>query len=511
MFPLKKKFLLFFIIPLLVITGYFYNNKALNFRFVDEEDNFVTGKYLSKGEILYDDIITNHQPLTYVFSALIHKYTNPNSVYVLLVRHRQFEIIWSIAWSVILIFYFGLAAFFAVLIYEFTKVYLLGNLFLSEAQIVYPLMLIAGLAVFNKRRLKALEFIFIGVCFGIALFLLSPVWPALVFLLILLLYSQRHKFRYALGFILVGIILPVLIIFKFSSLSGYLHYTFFVNLIYTIPSYHNESWVITASKAFLTPVLALFSQNNGPTGIVIKLFSVLLIANAVFLLIKKRYIQTIIIFILLGLSNIRFITPGSQEYEGFHLLPWYALFIFLISIFSFKTLKEDNLILRVFNPLVIIILLGLSISFAQKDLFPKGDFSHKDVMKDYDKNYSTAINRGDAVKVMKEKGDTLFVSPNAWIVYWQADIDHLPKLYGYYSWMSGIPKVHTAVLNTFSKNPPAYFYCENCKGLDLEKFLEKYVEIKNHGNTSFLYVLKSKIPNLKRDQLEQLKYYGFTL
>ncbi len=507
MWFLKKKILIAFAFLFLLTSGYFYNNKALDFRFVDEEDNFAIGKYLAKGEMLYDDILTNHQPLTYIFSAFIHKFTNPNSVYVLITRHRQFEIIWSTAWSLLLIFYFGLGAFIAVFIFELTKIYLLGNLFLSEAQTIYPLLIITGLAVFSyKRRLKSLELILLGICFGIVLLMLSPLWPALTLLLIFLLLKQRENLLHTMGYILVGLLLPVSILFKFTSFPGYLNYIFSINLTYTIPSYHNESWIISISKALLTPVLALFSQDIGPMAIIIKLLGVLLIVNIVFLVFKKQLLLAISILILLGLCNIRFIFPGTQGYEGFHLLPWYAMLVFIVSILSVELFWKSNIILKVLNPLVIILLVGLSINFLQADLFQK-----KNMTDSYNINYSTVINRGDAVKVMKEAGDTLFVSPNAWMIYWQGDIDHLPKLYGYYTWMSGVPEIHSAVLDAFSKNPPTFFYCENCKGLDLEKFLSGYIEIKNNGNLSMLYVLKSKIPRLTKEQLAQLSFYGFSI
>lgn len=510
-FLISKKHitLLFLAIPFLLFSGYFYNNKAFNFRFVDEEDNFTIGKYLSKGDIIYEDIITNHQPLTYIFSAFIHDYTNINSVYELLIRHRHFEIIWSIGWSILLIFYFGLGAFIAVLIYEFTKIYLLGNLFLSESQIVYPLIFITGLIFFNQRRLKKLELIFIGICFGLAGFLLISLWPTLSFLLIVLmikLYKRENNIFRSLGLVLLGFVLTLLAVFTFTSIPGYFYYTFYANLIYTIPNYHSGPWVITISKALSTPFLSFFTSSSSPTTIVIQILSVLMAVNVLFLIFRKQYFKVLSIFILLGLSNIRFVSPGSQGYEGFHLLPWYALFVFIESILSIEVLSKNNIILRVLNSLVIVLLVGLSINFGLKDLSQK-----EDMVKDYNINYSTAINRGDAVKAIKSSDDTLFVSPNAWLVYWQGDINHLSKLYGYYAWMASIPQVHSAILKAFSNKPPTFFYCEDCKGLDLEQFLTRYTEIKNHGNSSMLYVLNNRISTLTKKQLDQLNFYGFTI
>lgn len=501
----KKNILIILVLLFSVITGYFYNNRSFHFRFVDEEDNFTIGKYLSKGEILYDDIITNHQPLTYIFSSIIQNYTNPNSVYSLLIRYRQAEIIWSVIWSILLVFYFGIGAFIAILIYGLTKFYLLGDLFLAEAQIVYPLLFLTGIVIFHKKELKKLELIFIGICFALALFLLSPLWLAITFLLMIFLYKNRHKLIHNLGLMSLGFILPVLLIYQFTSLIGYFYYTFYINLVYTVPGYHQEPWLITAIRAFFTPFMALLSQREGPTAIIIKLLSLLLIISMIILIFRKKYFLVAGIFILLGLSNIRFINPGDQEYTGFHLLPWYAILIFVTSLLSIEVFKKNNIIVKILISLILTLTIGLSINFVRSDLFQR-----KNMLSDYNVNYSTAINRGDAVRSMKDTGDTLFVSPNAWLIYWQSDIDHLPKLYGYYTWMSGIPKIHNAVLEAFEKNPPAFFYCENCQGLDLEKFLDKYIELKNYGNKSFLYVIKSKVGKLTDKQLEQLKFYGFS-
>lgn len=489
----------------LITSSYLYRNKAFSLRFVDEEDNFAIGKYLSKGEILYDDIITNHQPFTYLFSEVVHKITKPQNTYLLINRHRETMIIWSFIWSILLVLYFGWAGLIAVLVYELTKIYLLGNLFLAEAQIVYPLMFLGGLICFYKNKLNNLELFLLGVSFSLAIFLLMPLWPAVFFLFLVLLIRQRISLIHTFRHLFIGAVVSFLVLFKFISIPGYFYYSLYANLFYTVPSYHAENWLTTISKALLTPFLAFFPVGPTPTARVIQVLSVLLIVNMSYLIFKKRYFKTFIILILLGLGNIRFVYPGTELYDGFHLLPWYATMILVVFLVSADVLKnKGNLLLKSANLSLIIFVLGLSLNFAKADLFEK-----KNTWLEYNINYSTHTNRGDAVRVMKSAGDTLFVSPNAWLVYWQSDADHLPKLYGYYPWMSGVPKIHLAVLEAFSKNPPTFFYCENCGGLDLEKYLVQYQEIKNYGKESMLYVYKDKIAKLTTEQLDQLKFYGF--
>lgn len=500
-----KKLILFLTLLPLLILGYFYKTHAFSFRFVDEEDNFAIGKYLLRGEVLYDDIITNHQPLTYIFSSFVQNYTNPNTTYLLISKHREAMIIWSVVWSLFLVFYFGLGALIVVFIYELTKIYLLGNLFLAEAQVVYPLMFLLGLVIFSKDKLNRWELFFLSFCFSLSVFLLSPIWPTLALLFFILLYQQKRNLVPALAHILTGAILPLLIVYKFTSIPGYFS-SIYLNLVYTVPGYQSQSWLTTSLKAFLTPILAFSPIDAGPTISVTRVFSLLLVINLLVLVNNKKYFKATVIFISLGLTNLRFVEPGDQLYSGFHLLPWYVSLIFLTSLLLVDNFREKpHWLLKLVNVGLIIFVAGLSLNFTRTDLFHK-----RNVLSDYNLNYSTHTSRGEAIRIMKDQGDTLFVSPNAWLVYWQSDVDHLPKLYGYYAWMAGIPKVHSAILEAFENSPPAYFYCENCQGLDLARFLDKYTEIKIHGLCSMLYVLNTKILKLTKNQLDQLKFYGFS-
>lgn len=109
---------------------------------------------------------------------------------------------------------------------------------------------------------------------------------------------------------------------------------------------------------------------------------------------------------------------------------------------------------------------------------------------------------------MKGEGDTLFVSSNAWLVYWQSDTDHLPKLYADYIWISGFPPLRDKILETFDNNPPTYLFCDNCQGLPLEKYLGGYKEAKIAGKPTKLYVLPHKIEMLTQQQKEQLNFHN---
>lgn len=499
----KKKFIYLIAVLVLATSAYFYNGRILNFKFVDEEENFASGKYLLSNQKLYDDLITNHQPLSYIISAGVQKLSHPENIYLLVSRHRRIVIAWSTIWSLLLVYLFGISTIAFILIFDLTKIYLLGNQFLAESLFVYPFILLFGLTVYRTKRLKKIELFIYGFCLAVLFFLLSPLWPSLAACLLIALFKNKHYLTRTFAFMLLGITPVILLVFYFSSYRGYITYQF-INLFYTIPAYQNESWLTITSKSFLTPLLSLLPKAETPSLWVIRILTVLLILNLTFS-VKNNKIKILMSLLILGLSNIRYISPGTEGYSGFHFLPWYAAFLFIscMSIENQLSNKKQRS-LKYLNLGLLALAAVISINFAKSDLFTKSDSN-----RDFRINYSTHESIGQAVKIMRGPDDTLFVSPDAWLIYWQSDTEHLPKLFGYYAWMAGISKLHQEILNTFNNNPPTFFYCDNCKNLDLEKFLSKYQEMKQNNNSTRLYVLPEKVNKLTDGQKAKLAYYKF--
>lgn len=464
-----KKTTLFFCIIFLLITSYFYRQKSVEFKFVDELDNFTFGKYLLHGEKLYDDLISNHQPLTFILSALVQDLTKPINVYYLLTHHREAVFIIAIIYSTIIVYYFGILAFLFVVIYELTKFYLLGNLFLAESIVVYPLLYLVGTSFFVKK-LSNFQIFLWSLSFFSCVFLLGPILPAVLFLLIFQLLKERENLSVFLKPFIFGSILPIFLIIKSSSLIGYFYYYYFVNLTYTVPNYQKDSAFLVLLKSILTPILSFFSPLQSATLLITQLAALLFIISILTLFKTKKVIEGFSIIIFLGLLNLRFVPPGTESYSGFHLLPYYAAFIFITTMISTK------------NKTAFFIIIPVVIFFSFQT---SGDLYAKNKLDSYEINYSTHIGVGDFIRATKKPQDKLFISPNAWLIYWVADIDHLPKLYGDYTWMAGYKPLRDRVINEFEKNPPRFFYCENCISLSLEKFLTKYKRVEN----SYLYML----------------------
>jgi len=269
----KRPFLVLVTFLFLSIATFNYENKVYSIHFVDEEDNIVLGNFLLKGEKLYLDLFSHHQPLAYVLSAGVTKITHPNSIASLIKRHREAVMIWSFIWSMILVLRFGYSAAFFVVVYELFKIFLLGNLFLSESLVVYPLAYLSFIGL-ERRVVKSIECILIGLLFGLTIFLLAPIWPLAFALMGIIFFGNRKKIMNKIGFSLIGF-LPVLILsFYFSGVRDYFFNVFYINFTYYIPKDRVESPLITIVRSFLTPLISFLpSEQTGASLTLIRTLS----------------------------------------------------------------------------------------------------------------------------------------------------------------------------------------------------------------------------------------------
>jgi hypothetical protein len=510
---INKKFvsfvLLIFTFGFLVTTTFAYQNKSLSLHFVDEEHNFALGKWLLQGDRLYSDLFSNHQPLAHIGSAAIQTITEPNSIFLLVKRHREFMIGFSALFSLFLVWRFGWPLFIFVAIYEPTKIFLLGNLFLSEALIIYPLIFILSILFLGTKQLKRWESIFVGFSLASIVFLLAPTWPLAFVLFLIFLFRSENKIVF-IKWLGLGIFPILFLVFWFSSISDYLYQSIFINLKYFIPPlYSTEPITISLFKAFVAPVLSFFIQGDSShTSRIIQLLSLLLIINTSLLLKKRKFGLAILLIFILFLSNLRYIRPGQEYYRGFHLLPWYSTLIFLTSVSCFHLLQNyHQRLVSIFVAFFLLIILGISFNEARLNLYKRSNMAL-----DYYVNYSNQFSIGEAVRIMSQRQDTsreaLFVMPDEWLVYWQSGLKPPSKLNVYYGWIDQTPELNSLFHEMFTKNLLTYFYC-NCEK-DF-KYLAQFQELKKDGKPSMLYVSPKKLETLNREQIEQLQYYGFSI
>lgn len=488
---------------LLSVVSFLYIQNAFSLHFVDEEHNFIMGKYLLKDEVLYDDLISNHQPFGHIFSMAVQKATNPTSILTLVKRHREAVVVWSSCWIMLLIFYFGFRILIFIFIYELTKFYLFGQMFLSESLVAYPMVFLISL-VLTKYNLNNKELFCAGICLVSCGLFLAPLWPLLFFLLVMMLFVQKKFSIQKLGLVLSGSILVLILVSNYISFEGYFKYPLLGNLKYTVPAMSNDVWYISLIKSFTAPIQSLVTYNGSSSIIlIIQVLSVLLILNLIILLVKKKYFLAINVFIILGLSNLRYYPPGNEYYQGFHLLPWYAALITVVCILTIIINAYKWRWFNILSGLMIVGLVLIAIHNYQNDFFKK-----QNPKNDFFINYSTQESLGEAVRIMKNGEDKLLVVPDEWLIYWHADINHLNKLFGYYLWLSTIPDINSQIKNILENNPPAFLYI-NMNTSEFDQYLFKYQPLLQAGEKTKLYVLKSKINILTTEQNNQLDYHRF--
>jgi hypothetical protein len=90
-----------------LLTLSFYRSHIFAIHFVDEDDNIVIGNYVREGRTLYSEVFSQHQPSMFVISAGIQNAFSVDNFLMVIKRHREFMIAWSILWVLILTARFG--------------------------------------------------------------------------------------------------------------------------------------------------------------------------------------------------------------------------------------------------------------------------------------------------------------------------------------------------------------------------------------------------------------------
>lgn len=496
---MKDKVVYLFLALFLATTTFFYLNKVFSFHFVDEEHNFTLGKNILKGEVLYEDFFTNHQPIEAISSALVQKISDPLNISQLVKRHRQAIQFYILLGYAFILFYFGKKIIPFVISFELSRFYLLGNLFLSETLVIFPLLIIEGLIIWGTAS-KFTSFLF-GLCLTICLFLLAPIWPLLIFSSAIYLFKTRSSIKKHFAPFSLGIILVLSLVIPFMDPEGYFRYAIQSNLQYTVAatSYFGP-WYVTTPQAFIAPWISWLGFPQGTeTQWIIRLLSIILTLQIIFALKRKAYFNIFLILAILGLSNLRFYPPGQQFYQGFHLLPWYSSLLFLVSSFSVINLPKK------LTSILIILLIAFSGYFAQPL------FKNHDLIKQFDINYSHQQYIGNIVEALRDSDDILYVFPDQWLIYWQSNAKQGYKSFGYYIWSSHMPELKQQVQNLFSNSTPTFFYCQHCQGFEMVRYLSQYKPIKRYGQNTDLYILPDKITQLTSKQRQLLEFYNMTI
>lgn len=491
----RKKFLFTLVIfSFYIFVSYWYFENFLHIRFADEEENIVGGYLLFKGSKLYSDIFIQHQPVAYWISSAVHYITQPNSIYELIRNHRLFIIFWSFLWGLFLTYRFGKFTFFSIAIFELTKIYLFGNLFLAESLVVYPLIyLIASILVnTNKYDLVIFPFVFL-----LSFLLLAPIWPLLI--LVLLVFTNRAGiYKTAKLFVPAIIFFGLMFLFTSDPLK-YFKNTIYLNLFHYIP-HESSGFESNLLKPFISPLMVFSDKRTSSFYPLLAWLSLIFVFATIFIVKNKKYSKSVFLILILGLSNIRYVPPGSLEFSGFHSLPWYALLIYLtIHMMEKYLFKGSGMRLN----FAILSTLIISLIASKDELIIKRD---KDL--DYYVNYSRQFDYGEAIKIMKNSDSTLFQYPDEILLYWQSGVKPFAGYIYFYPWMTDDEIIATSIQKSGDLKMPDFFYTHG--GYLLPSIENNYTNLTRDNGSTKLFVSNEIVKNLNDEQIGQLSFLRFS-
>ncbi len=475
----------------------------------DDCFNFMGGYFLLHNKHLYSQIFYNHAPGMAYISALIQLLTHPQNLYDVVLKHRQFVFIFGLVMNIFLFLRFGYSLLPMIFIYELTKFYVFGDRFLAEGIIVYPLLYLTGIALqkIRNQSLFLLDWILGGFFAWFVVFMREPFVPLTLCILgILVLGSKEWKRK---GVALGIFFLLSLITLLFHNISEFYFNVVTTNSQVSLSSSGSESIVgIGAIKAFLYPIFIFFSGSKTflkSIEIAVSIVFFFSIANIFW---RRHWRVLFFVFLVLGLANFRFTPPGLQYYEAFHQAVWYALFLFITTqLVVFLPKRWMQVFVRACLYLIIGYILFSPQAFWKEKVSPYQEFII---------NYGRVLQAGDIVRTLSKPTDTLFVDGFDDMVYW---VSHRYSSYQY-SWytslMPAFPKYTSARIRMLQTNPPDLYYGSCLQGDIPQRLLtssqqSSYVRLLESGKPSCIWVKKTKIPNITKDQWDKAKSGYYTL
>lgn len=486
-----------------------------SFAFFDEYSTYVTGFFMLKGRTLFDQVFLNHQPLLSYFSYVMQMVLKPESFYVLATQHRISVLVFSIICSLLLVFRFRYIGIAFTIFFELTKFYLFGSLFLAESVIVYPIAYMTGLIVLGndkKFEVRSTDVIISSVLAWFVIFMREPYAPLAIFQFIVILYLYKNKKIRSIAISLFGVLSTITLATLPLKEYYYQLVTINANSVGGAELESNNIFGTGVLKVFFYPIYIFISGEANFFRLILIILSVIFIVLfGWFIFRKKQYIVAFLIFITLGLANIRFIEPGQIYFVAFHMLPWMA--VFLMMIFSLLYFFRKSVSIQMTVPIFVCLFIILGIGVFQKDTFILKRVNKESEFND---NYIRFRTNGEVIKRLSSPEDKLFVDMSDSLVHYYAGLDSSYKYAFFYPVMSGDKKYITEREMMFEGTPPEFYYFNCFEGASeklrvSESILKNYNEFKQGKMGTCLFVRKDVLNKQPKEKLESLNEFNYTI
>lgn len=501
-----RPLIFFFLFSPVII--YLHYKFSVSFSFVDEYTHFVASFFMVKGRLLYHDIFFQHQPFPVYLSFCVEKLFHPDTLYKLVLYHRLFVLAFSLIIDFLFIYRFKFAGLGFVIVYELTKYYLFGNLFLGET-FVAPLLAYNFGIVYQQLRTHKTSRLDVGIVTvftWFTIFTREPLIPAALFVYIaLLLYGKSIRLMI---YSVTALILLSILTTTIQPTSSYI-----MDLIKTNLSGYTQNELaanqltgLNILKIFFYPLAILLNGASSPLRAILLFLDFFLFAFLTITIVKKnvQILSPIVLLVTLGLCAIRWADPGIMFYAGFHMLPWFALFIFgVFLLWNELTIQKRNTF--------ILLVAGLTgIIFFYPNSLVLQRFNRNNL---FTTNYGRYYSTGSAIRALAIPESTLFVDKWDSLVYWQAGLQSSYRYVFSYPVMDHFPQFNLARSEMFTNNPPDFYYTDCPKNTNSVSFASgaiqnRYSQLHQGTRPICLYAKKSLLLNVTANQWSSAARFG---
>lgn len=499
-----------FVLVLIVLAGiYFllykiYIPRVSAFGCFDDCFSFAAGYFLNHNKILYSEIFYNHQMLPAYISSVIQLVFHPVNLFDLVLKHRQFVMLFGFLFNLILVFRFGIPAFLFFIFFEFTKFYIFGDRFLGEGILIYPLtyLIFISWQKIQNIKIENYDLVLTALFSWLIIFLRETFTPLSLFLLFFILFPLNKEkklkiFSLVLFFLLTAVSLSTV------NLKDYFFQLVTVNRVFFAQG-------LDLAKIIFYPLFILIGNTWDLFRVILIGVDFLFIFLIIYFVLFKKKFKYLLVFIPLVFANLRVVEPGKLFYDSFHMIPFYGIFL-AITFILLNELKKYNRSAWILMILAALFLFSDFI-FSRHVFFKEKINSHEEFFT----NYSNILQIGEVVKKISKPTETLFVDGFDEAIYWVAQRPSPYKYSMYTSFMPDFTIYSNSRLDMFKKNPPDFYYgsCpkeENQERILPFEFRDKYLRLSAFGKPSCVFIRKGKIKSITKQQLTALKETGYEI